>query len=176
MNTPILETTRLLLRPFCEDDAQDVFNCWESDPDVSKYMFWCSHNDIEKTKEWVKYEIGQISSNTWYRWAVTEKQTGVLMGTGLIYFEPEYSLFEVGYNFGKQFWGQGFATEAMGEIINFAKNNLQIRELVGRYAKDNPASGNILKKLGFIHSRDIPYEANEGKVYFEGIECRLYLH
>ena len=49
MKTPILETDRLILRPFKEDDAIDVFECWESDPDVAKYMFWTSHNDIEKT-------------------------------------------------------------------------------------------------------------------------------
>ena len=48
MKTPILETDRLLLRPFKEDDVTDVFECWESDPDVAKYMFWTSHNDIEK--------------------------------------------------------------------------------------------------------------------------------
>ncbi|MBQ7065890.1 MAG: GNAT family N-acetyltransferase [Lachnospiraceae bacterium] len=51
MNTPILETERLLLRPFEKEDAKDVFECWESDSDVAKYMFWTSHNDIEKTRE-----------------------------------------------------------------------------------------------------------------------------
>ena len=50
MRTPILETDRLILRPFREDDVTDVFECWESDPDVAKYMFWTSHNDIEKTE------------------------------------------------------------------------------------------------------------------------------
>lgn len=39
MRTPILETDRLVLRPFKEDDVTDVFECWESDPDVAKYMF-----------------------------------------------------------------------------------------------------------------------------------------
>ena len=53
MNTPILETQRLILRPFQAEDAADVFECWESDPDVAKYMFWTSHNDLEKTKEWI---------------------------------------------------------------------------------------------------------------------------
>ena len=56
MRTPILHTERLDLRPFTAEDAQDVFECWESDPDVAKYMFWCSHNDIEKTKNWVRKE------------------------------------------------------------------------------------------------------------------------
>lgn len=52
MKTPILETDRLLLRPFYMEDAQAVFDCWESDPDVSKYMFWTSHNDIKQTISW----------------------------------------------------------------------------------------------------------------------------
>lgn len=55
MNTPTLQTDRLILRPFRQEDALDVFECWESDPDVAKYMFWTSHNDIEKTKEQLSF-------------------------------------------------------------------------------------------------------------------------
>ena len=62
MKTPILHTERLDLRPFTVEDAQDVFECWESDPDVEKYMFWCSHNDIEKTKNWVRKEQNKIDN------------------------------------------------------------------------------------------------------------------
>ncbi len=173
MNTPTLETERLILRPFCISDAQEVFDCWESDPDVAKYMFWCSHDDIEKTKEWLEFEIGQIPSDTWFRWAVTEKTTGALLGTGLIYLEPEYDLFEVGYNFGKRYWGQGLATETMQAIIGFTKDVLHVKEIVGRCAKENPSSGNVMKKLGFRYCKDIPYEANEGKTHYEGLEYRL---
>ena len=50
MKTPVLETKRLVLRPFKTEDAQAVFDTWESDPEVAKYMFWTSHNDIEQTK------------------------------------------------------------------------------------------------------------------------------
>lgn len=173
MNTPVLETNRLLLRPFCMEDAQEVFTCWESDPEVAKYMFWCSHNDISKTRKWLAFEVEQIPSDKWYRFAVVLKASGELIGTGLIYLEEEYDLFEVGYNFGRKFWGQGYATEAMREIIRFAKEVLGIKELVGRYAKENSASGKVMKKLGFCYIRDIPYEANEGKNQLEGIECRL---
>lgn len=175
MNTPILETDRLVLRPFSMEDAQEVFTCWESDPDVAKYMFWCSHNDIARTREWLSFEIGQIPSDEWFRFAVVLKSTGELIGTGLVYMEEEYDLFEVGYNFGKKFWGQGYATETMQEIIGFAKNVLKVDELVGRYAKENKASGNVMRKLGFRYVRDIPYEANEGRTHYEGIECRLKL-
>ena len=173
MNTPYIETKRLLLRPFCEEDTQSVFDCWDSDPDVAKYMFWCSHNNINKTKEWISFEMEQISSDIWFRWAVISKDTNELIGTGLVYFEEEYNLFEVAYNFGKKYWGQGYAIETMKAVVNYAKNVLRVEELVARYAKDNPASGNVLKKLGFVYCKDIPYEANEGKNHYEGIECRL---
>lgn len=173
MNTPVLETERLLLRPFCKEDAQSVFDCWESDPDVARYMFWCSHNDLEKTKEWITFEISQIPAPDWFRWAVILKDTGALIGTGLVYFEEEYQLFEVGYNFGKEYWGKGYATETMRKIVEYARDVLHVKELVGRFANENPASGNVLKKLGFGNFKSIPYEANEGQNHYEGTECRL---
>lgn len=143
MNTPNIETERLLLRPFCKEDTQNAFDCWESDPDVAKYMFWCSHNNIEKTKEWISFEMGQIASDKWYRWAVICKDTSELIGTGLVYFEEEYNLFEVSYNFGKKYWGKGYAIETMRAVVDYAENVLRVEELVGRYAKVNPASGNL---------------------------------
>lgn len=63
MQTPVLHTKRLLLRPFQENDAMDVFECWKSDTEVARYMFWTSHNDINKTKEWIAFEIGQIDKD-----------------------------------------------------------------------------------------------------------------
>lgn len=61
-------------------------------------MFWCSHNDLEKTKKWIPFEINQIPSDYWYRWAVILAESGELISTGLIYYEKEYNLFEVSYN------------------------------------------------------------------------------
>ena len=175
MHTPLLETKRLLLRPFRAEDAADVFSCWESDPDVAKYMFWSSHNDIEKTKQWISFELGQIPRPDWYRFAVVLKDTDELIGTALIYYEEEVACWEIGYNLGKKYWNKGYATEAMKAVIAFAKDQLQLTQIVGRYAKENPASGNIMKKLGFQYEKDIPYECNNGTVKREGIQCRLML-
>ena len=175
MKTPVLETERLLLRPFRKEDAEAVFVCWESDPDVAKYMFWTSHNDIEKTKEWIAFEIGQIEKEDWYRFAIELKETGELIGTALIYYEEEVACWEVGYNLGKKYWGKGYTTEAMRKVMDFAVELLGITEIVGRYAKENPASGNVMKKLGFEYEKDIPYECNDGAVKRKGIQCRWIL-
>ena len=175
MNTPVLETERLILRPFKPEDAVDVFNCWESDPDVAKYMFWTSHNDIEKTKAWIEKEIGRIEKQDWYRFAIELKDTNELIGTALIYYEDEVECWEVGYNLGKKYWTKGYTTEAMKKVIEFATTQLKIAQIVGRYAKENPASGNVMKKLGFMYEKDIPYECNNGTVMRQGIQCRLII-
>ena len=172
MITPILETERLILRPFKGTDAIDVFKCWESDPEVAKYMFWTSHNDIEKTKEWITFELGQIEKDDWYRFAIELKDTNELIGTALIYYEDEVQSWEIGYNLGRNYWNKGYTTEAMEKVIEFAIEHLKINEIVGRYAKENPASGNVMKKLGFVFEKDIPYECNNGTVLREGIQCR----
>ena len=175
MITPILQTKRLILRPFIKDDAQEVFNSWESDPDVAKYMFWTSHSDISKTIEWLASEIEKINSDDWYRWAYISKESGKLLGTGLLYFDDEYKKFEIGYNLGKHAWGYGYATEAMMEVIRFAKDELGIKEIIGRHAKENPASEKVMKKLGFQYVKDIPYECNAGTKIYEGKEYVLKL-
>ena len=173
MNTPILETERLILRPFNLEDVELVFYGWESDPEVARYMFWTSHNDIEKTREWLAFEVGQIEKDDWYRFAIVLKNTHELIGTGLVYYEEEVAAWEIGYNLGKKYWGKGYTTEAMKEILSFAGRELGIHELVGRFAKENPASGNVMRKLGFGYEKDIPYECNEGKVQLVGEMWRL---
>lgn len=175
MKTPILETERLMLRPFCMEDVDKVFKGWESDPEVSKYMFWSSHNDINKTTNWVKEEISKIEAADWYRWAIVLKETQNLLGTALIYMEEEYNKFEIGYNLRQKAWGFGYTTEAMRKVIEFAREKLEIEEVIGRHAKENPSSGRVMEKLGFLYVKDIPYECNEGKMVYEGKEYLLKL-
>lgn len=175
MKTPALETARLILRPFRAEDVQEVFDGWESDPDVARYMFWTSHNDIQKTKEWIAFEIGQIEKPDWYRFALESKESGKLIGTVLIYFEEEISSWEVGYNLGKTYWGFGYTTEAMRCVLAFAGNDLGISEVAGRYAKENAASGRVMEKLGFQYEKDILYPCNDGSIVREGILCRVTL-
>lgn len=175
MKTPTLETDRLRLRPFRQEDSKAVFECWESDPEVAKYMFWTSHNNIEKTKEWIIFELGQIEKQDWYRFAVVLKNTDELIGTALIYYEKEIENWEIAYNLGKKYWGKGYATEAMQRVIEFAVSQLNLSEVVGRYAIENPKSGNVMKKLGFKYEKGIPYKCNNGAVMRQGVQCRLII-
>lgn len=63
----------------------------------------------------------------------------------------------------------------MKEILRFAKEELRIKEMIGGHAKENLASENVMRKLGFQYQKDIPYECNNGTVVREGKLHRLYL-
>ena len=163
MDTPRLETARLLLRPFERTDAPAVFAGWESDPEVARYMFWTAHQDPARTAAWVEEELEKCPADDWYRWAVCSKADGALLGTVLLYWEEAYQAFEVSYNMGRCHWGVGYCTEAMEAALGFAQT-LGIGCVMGRHAAANAASGKVLKKLGFRFVREIPYECGDGTV------------
>ena len=59
---------------------------------------------------------------------------------------------ELGYWISPPYWGLGFATEAARAVVDMARESLPCRKVVARHFVDNPASGNVLRKLGFQRS------------------------
>jgi len=173
MITPQLETERLILRCFREEDAVDVFNGWETDPDVARYMMWESHNDLERTKSWIAGEIDNIDREDWYRWAVVKKDNGELIGTCLIYFNKEESSYVVGYNLSKKFWNSGYTTEAMKRIIEFARDDLKLDSITGSHSVDNPVSGKVMEKIGMEYYQECDYVCNGGKIRTKGRSYKI---
>jgi RimJ/RimL family protein N-acetyltransferase len=56
---------------------------------------------------------------------------------------------EIGYWIAPSFWGLGFATEAGRAVVDIARHTLKLPRLVSGHFTDNPASGHVLRKLGF---------------------------
>ena len=173
MITPRLETERLILRCFQDDDISAVYNGWETDPDVAKYMMWESHNDIEKTRAWIADEICNIAKDDWYRWALIKKETEELIGTCLIYYSDEESSYVVGYNLSKKFWGNGYTTEAMKRVLEFARNDLGLKLITGSHSVENPASGKVMEKIGMVYNQDCNYVCNGGKIRTKGKSYKI---
>ena len=164
MTTPKLETDRLILRKIDIDDIDCIFNCWMQDEDVSKYMYWKASNDINETKKFVEFELNNLENDKWNRWIIVLKSTKEVVGTCLIYFNEEENNWDISYNLGKKYWGNGYTTEAMKEVMQFALKVLNIKECIAIHAVENPASGKIIQKLGFKYEKDVPYECNGGKI------------
>ena len=172
--TPRIETDRLLLRKIQETDVNDIFDCWMQDEDVSRYMCWKASGDIAETRNFVQFELEQIENEKWYRWIIVLKESGKIIGTCLVFYneDDKESHWDISYNLGKKYWGNGYITEAMTEVMRFAETELGMEECMTVYAKVNINSANVLHKLGFIDESEIPYECSGGDMITEGILCR----
>lgn len=170
MRTPILETDRLILRPLCIEDAQEIFQNWVSDPEVSKYMTWNTHQNVEATIQWLRYVEMNLDKDGIYDWGFVRKADQVLIGSGGIYYKEDRGMFSLGYNIMRACWKQGYASEAATRIVQFATEELQQKRLFAFHAKDNPNSGKVLEKIGFCYVRDTAYDKMDGSKRFEAKE------
>lgn len=168
MSTPTLETNRLLLRQINIKDVNAIFDCWMKDENVSRYMCWKATNNIEDARDFVEFELTNVDNTKWNRWIIQTKNNSTIIGTCLIFFNDEDSNWDISYNLGSKYWGKGYITEAMKEVMSYAINVLKIEECIAVHAVENPASGNVIKKLGFIYEKDVPYECNGGEVVTAG--------
>lgn len=172
MKTPILETERLLLRPLTTADAGAVFDNWTSDPDVARFMRWEVHKSVSDTESWLASDEALLESDAVYNWGLVLKSTRELIGSGGLVFNEEKGMYELGYNIMKKYWNNGLTTEAARRIIDFGKDVLHQSRFFCCHAKDNPASGKVMMKVGFQHQGDgVYYSFNHERKF----ECKEYL-
>ena len=69
-----METKRLVLRPFVIEDAGAMFRNWANDPQVTKYLTWEPHKDVEETKQILEGWIKSYESKDFYTWAIARKE------------------------------------------------------------------------------------------------------
>ena len=174
MRTPVIETERLILREVRKEDVNDIFTCWMQDEDVSRYMCWKASDDIAEAEGFVQFELEQIENDKWNRWIIISKATDEIIGTCLVYWNDEdiNQHWDISYNLGKKYWGNGYITEAMLEVMRYAETSLHMKECITSYAKVNIASANVLHKLGFVDERIISYACSGGDIVTEGVLCR----
>ena len=120
-------------------------------------------------------EQNNIESDTNYTWGFVLLENNELFGSGSINYNEKQKLFELGYNIMKKYWNRGLTTEASKAMIRFAAQKLEIRSFFSGHAKDNPASGRVLEKLGFIYQKDSEYSSFDGRRSFESKEYILQI-
>lgn len=165
----IIETERLLLRPLVREDAGDVFE-WVGDPIVNTYMPYSLYQNIGQVGEW----IGSLEDDD-NEFAFCLKDIHKVIGSGSITFDPPSKAYELGYNLNRAFWGKGYATEAAKAMIQWAYHTLQVRDFVARHANANAASGNVIKKCGFLFDHYGQYSRFDGSKTFDASFYTMHL-
>ena len=144
----ILKTERLILRPWREDDAADLYT-YAKDPEVGPPAGWQPHTSEENSREIIR---SVLSADETY--AVCLKENGKPIGSiglhrnDLAEHEDEY---ELGYWIGKPFWGQGLIPEASREVLRHAFEELGMKRIWCGYYDGNVKSRRVQEKLGFTY-------------------------
>ena len=117
MHNITLETNRLLLRPLILDDAQAVFE-WVSDEQVARYMVYNTYENIEQVFDWLTSIQNDAEESSEYHFGFVRKSGGKLIGSGSIGpASARDGFWSFGYNFRRDCWGMGYATEAARAMI-----------------------------------------------------------
>lgn len=147
------ETERLQIRPLEKSDTSRLF-LLDSNPDVMKYIGIPPLSKPEESEKVIEMIQQQYEKFGIGRFAVVEKESGVLIGWSGLKFNTEkinghQNFYELGYRFLPEFWGKGYAQESSRGFIEKAFNEIKIETLYAYAHSENIASHNALQKLGF---------------------------
>lgn len=147
--TKRLETERLILRRFTAKDAEPMYRNWASDDEVTKFLTWPTHANIDVTKHVIGMWLNSYANENYYQWAIVLKETGEPIGSISAVNMNEYlSMVHIGYCIGKLWWHQGITSEALKALITFFFEEVDVNRIEARHDPQNPHSGSVMKKCG----------------------------
>ncbi|MCZ4102812.1 GNAT family N-acetyltransferase [Streptomyces sp. SID13666] len=152
-----IRTPRLILRRWHDDDLAPMAEI-NADPQVMRYIADGSVRDLESTAEAIERWEEEWDEEGFGLFAVELLASGELAGfTGLSVpsFLPEVlPAVEIGWRLGRQFWGQGYASEAAHATLEFALQDRGLDRVISIAAVGNDASENVMRKLGMVVERE----------------------
>lgn len=165
VNGRTIETKRLVLRPFCENDLDDLFE-YASVPGVGEMAGWKHHESKEESKTILDMFISADKT-----FAITLKESGKVIGSlGVEFYGREdaftefssYKGREIGYVLAKPYWGQGLVPEAVKAVIDYMFNELDMDFLLCGHYDFNSQSRSVQFKCGFRPYRKLEFQTNMG--------------
>ena len=146
----MIETERLILRPWQEQDAEDLYT-YASDPEVGPPAGWPPHTSVDNSREIIKNVLSKPET-----YAVCLKD-GTPIGSIGLHLNGSTDMTdrddecELGYWIGKPYWGQGLIPEASRALMRYAFEELGMRAVWCGYYDGNEKSRKVQTKLGFVY-------------------------
>ncbi len=146
-----METDRIILRPWRDSDAESLYK-WASDPDVGPRAGWPPHKSVAESLEVIR-TVFNDATNTWaIEWKATGEAIGAMgYGPSCDCRLPARDGEPIcGYWVAKPYWNLGICTDALRLMIAHIRETTGIRSLISGHFVDNPASGRVMEKCGFV--------------------------
>ena len=179
MNTPVIETERLLLRKFDERDMRALFRIY-SDPQVNTYLPWFPLQSMEEAKKLFSEKYAAAyAAPCGYRYAVCLKSDDIPIGYVHVNIEENHDL---GYGLCREFWHRGITREAAQAVVAQVKRD-GMAYITATHDVNNPRSGNVMKALGMRYQysyeelwqpKNFPVVFRMYQLNLDGDESRVY--
>lgn len=153
LGTKRIETPRLVLRRFTVEDAQPMFDNWASDPEVTKYLSWPTHEKVE-VSAWVLGDwISHYGEENYYQWAIVPKDNDdkPIGSIAAVRINDRVESAEIGYCIGKNWWHKGIMTEALSAVMAFFFEEVGANRVSAVHDPNNPHSGDVMRKCGMTY-------------------------
>ena len=164
---------RIILQPFKKSDAFFMFRNWAYDPDVTRYMTWFPHKNMEESETIISSWVSNYAKPNFYQWAILLRQIDEPIGSiGVVEMDEDAKSCELGYCIGKPFWHQGYTSEAVSHVIKFLFEQVKFEKITARHDVRNPNSGAVMMKCGmkYVTTRINIGQTKEG----EPLNCAYY--
>ena len=149
LGTNVVETPRLVLRPFVREDAQAMFDNWASDPAVTKFLSWPTYRSVEDAHSILNVWLESYGKPDFYQWAIVLKELNQPIGSiGVVNSDDRVDMVEIGYCIGRNWWGRGIMPEALSAVMVYLFDEVGMQRIEAGHDPDNPASGAVLRKCG----------------------------
>ncbi len=158
----ILETERMLLREFDEDDVA-VFYTLGSDPTIIRYTGDPAGGltSLEHTREVLRSRpLADYQKHGFGRWACVLRASNEVIGFAGLKHLDDLNEVDIGYRLLPAHWNLGLATEASRAVIDFGFTRLGLARIIGLADPENAASIRVLKKIGMKYCSAILYQGH----------------
>lgn len=179
MNTPRLETERLILRKFTEDDLEALYYI-HSDEEVNRFLPWFPLRNMEDARAFYEEQlVSRYREERAYNYAVCMKENDYPVGYVNVSMDDSY---DFGYGLRREFWHRGIITEAGKAVIEQLLRD-GIPYITATHDVNNPRSGSVMKRLGmkYRYSYQEQWQPKNIQVIFrmyqlnlDGNESRIY--
>ena len=151
--TQIIETPRLILRPFTMDDAPAMFHNWASDDEVTKHLTWPTHTSAEVSRRVLSDWTSHYPEPDFYNWAIVLKENGPepIGSIAVVGIDQQVDSAHIGYCMARAHWRRGSMPEALTAVIPFLFDQVGFNRIEADHDPNNPASGRVMEKSGMRH-------------------------
>lgn len=171
----ILKTERLLLRKWEEKDAEILY-ALAKDPDIGKGAGWLPHKDTAYSKAIIRtilMDDGEFAITLNDGEDIPIGSVGLRIGTSPNRGIERQDEAEIGYWLGKSYWGNGYATEAVAELIRYSFVEIGLSKIWCGYFDGNDRSKSVIERCGlsFHHRNEHLFNPMLKKYYDENMMC-----